>query len=308
MNSNKHISVLLKESIDALNIKPNGIYVDGTLGRCGHFELILKKLANQGILIGIDQDIEAINFCHNKFKNDSRVRIVKDNFSNIDKILSDLKINHVDGIILDLGVSSPQLDNLHRGFSYKKNCDLDMRMDLDNHLTAKEIINNYSFNDLCYIFKIYADENNPKKLVNEIIKKRSIKPIITSFDFIDILKNILPKKEVYNNKNYANKYFQALRIAVNDEINKLQLFLSKVPNLLNKNGRLAIISFHSLEDKIILKKYKDLSKDKLPKEIPLNLKMKDFEIINFKGVKPSEEEFIKNNRSRSAKLRILEKK
>ncbi len=307
MESNNHISVLLHEAVEALDIKPDGIYVDGTLGRGGHSQLILDKLNEHGRLISIDQDIQAIQYCTNNFKNDSRIRIIKNNFSNIDKILNDLKIDHVDGILLDLGVSSPQIDNPERGFSFKQNCALDMRMDLDNALTAEYIINNYSFQQLSYIFKVYADEHNPSRLVNAILKERTKHPIKTSFELNAILKTVLPKKEIYTNHNFSNKYFQALRIAVNDEINALEQFLARSVQFLNKDGRLCIITFHSLEDRIVQNCFKQLSKNKLPKEIPLNQQLRDFEIVNFKGITPTKDEVNCNIRSRSSKLRILKK-
>ena len=226
--SNKHKSVLLESSIKALNIKPNGVYIDMTLGRGGHSELILSHLNSEGRLISIDQDIEAIEYCQEKFKNDPRIIIVKNNFANLKAIMTNLKIDFVDGILLDLGISSPQLDNSYRGFSYKQDGPLDMRMDLSNQMTASELINNMSASELTYIFKTYGDIKQPFQVVNNIIKYRSQKPIKTTMELVEIIKNSLPVKELYLSKHPAKVYFQALRIAVNDEINLLKKTITTI--------------------------------------------------------------------------------
>ncbi len=305
--SNKHKSVLLESSIKALNIKPNGIYIDMTLGRGGHSELILSHLNSEGRLISIDQDIEAIEYCQEKFKNDPRIIIVKDNFANLKAIMTNLKIDFVDGILLDLGVSSPQLDNSYRGFSYKQDGPLDMRMDLSNQMTASELINNMSASELTYIFKTYGDIKQPFQVVNNIIKYRSQKPIKTTMELVEIIKNSLPVKELYLSKHPAKVYFQALRIAVNDEINILKKTIGVAANCLKKDGILAIISFHSLEDKIIVDELKKLSRNKIPNEIPILSRDQDFRILNPRAILPSETELLNNKRSHSAKLRCLKK-
>lgn len=307
ISSNKHKSVLLESSINALSIKPDGIYVDMTLGRGGHSELILSKMNSNGRLISIDQDIEAIQYCQNKFQNDPRIIIVKNNFVNLKDILKNLKIDFVDGIILDLGVSSPQLDNSYRGFSYKQDGPLDMRMDLSNKLTASELINNVSANELTYIFKTYGDIKHPFPVVNNIIKYRSQKRIETTMELVEIIKNSLPIKELHLSKHPAKVYFQALRIAVNDEINILKKTISVAANCLKKDGILAIISFHSLEDKIIVNEFKQLSKNKIPNEVPILSCDQDFRILNPRAILPSETELLNNKRSHSAKLRCLKK-
>lgn len=268
-SSNKHISVLLEDSVELLNINPEGVYVDATLGRGGHSALVLSRLGPNGRLIGIDQDIEAIEFCKAKFLNDSRITIVKNNFSNLRQVLTDLKIDYVDGILMDLGVSSPQFDNAYRGFSYKLDGPLDMRMDLNQRVMAADLVNQSSFTELCRIFKQYGDINNPAPVVNQIIKTRDIQPISSTLELVEVIKSALPAKELYKPKHPAKVYFQALRIAVNNEIDVLKQTIDVAANSLKKNGRLVIISFHSLEDKVVVKEFKRLSQNRLPKEVPL---------------------------------------
>lgn len=306
-SSNKHISVLLESSIEALNIIPNGVYVDATLGRGGHSELILKNLGPNGRLIGIDQDNEAIEFCSKKFENDPRMTVVKNNFSNLKEVLTDLKIDYVNGILMDLGVSSPQFDNSYRGFSYKLDGPLDMRMDQDQSVTAYDLVNKGSFNELCKIFRQYGDIKNPVPVVNNIIKNRVTKPISTTLELVEIIKQSLPVKELYKNKHPAKVYFQALRIAVNNEIEVLKKAIDESAKCLDVNGRLAIITFHSLEDKIVVKQFKYLSRNKLPKEVPIKEVWQDFEIINPRAIIPTTNELLENNRAHSSKLRILQR-
>ena len=219
--SNNHFSVLKQESIDALEIKPDGIYVDVTLGRGGHSLEILKKLNNNGLLICLDQDDDAIEFCKNKFKDYSNIKIIKANFRDLKKVLDELNIQKIDGVLADLGVSSPQLDNSNRGFSYKNIGVLDMRMNQEQELDAKQILNKYSFEQLCKIFREYGDIKQPKVLVNKIINYRNKKEIETTLEFYELIKSSLPIKQIYQEKNFANNYFQAIRIEVNDEINAL---------------------------------------------------------------------------------------
>ena len=307
IKSDKHKGVLLESSINALNINPSGIYVDMTLGRGGHSEKILSHLNYDGRLIAIDQDIEAIQYCQEKFKNDRRIIIVKNNFANLKAILTNLKIDFVDGILMDLGVSSPQLDNSYRGFSYKKDGPLDMRMDLSNNITAGELINKLSATELINIFKTYGDIKQPFQVVNNIIKYRSQKPINSTVELVEIIKHSLPVKELYLSKHPAKVYFQALRIAVNDEINILKKTIRVASYCLKKDGILAIISFQSLEDKIIVEEFKKLSKNKIPNEIPILSCDQDFRILNPRAILPSETELLNNRRSHSAKLRCLKK-
>ena len=307
MTSNNHISVLLELLIDSLSIKPDGIYVDMTLGRGGHSELILSKLSKKGKLIAIDQDSEAIDFSKKKFMNDNRITIVKNNFTNLRSILSDLKTDLVDGIIMDLGVSSPQLDNWYRGFSYNLDGPLDMRMDQDQKVTAKDIINNSDAKTLYYIFKTYGDIKKPSNVINNIIRYRQKKPIETTLELVEIIKNSISKKELYSKKHFAKTYFQAIRIAVNDEINILKKTINIAAQCLKKDGVLSIISFHSLEDKIVVDQFKELSKNLIPVEVPLLSNIQKYKILNTRAILPSESELLNNSRSHSAKLRSVKK-
>lgn len=306
-SSNKHVSVLLYSSIEALDIIPDGVYVDATLGRGGHSELILEKLGANGRLIGIDQDEEAIKFCQAKFVNDPRVTIVKNNFSNLKQVLTDLKIDFVNGVLMDLGVSSPQFDNSYRGFSYKLDGPLDMRMDLSATLTAYKLVNESSKSDLIKIFREYGDVKNPLPVVNNILKYRDRKPIQTTLELVEIIKEALPTKELYKNKHPAKVYFQALRVAVNDEIGVLEKAIDVIANCLSLNGRLAIITFQSLEDKLVVKKFKELSKNKLPIEVPIKEVWQDYQIVNTRAILPTNDELLENNRAHSSKLRVLKR-
>ncbi len=284
--------------IESLQIKPNGIYVDLTLGRAGHSQEILKKLEN-GKLICFDKDIEAINESKTKLaKINCNFILIKNDFRNLKSELEKLGINKVSGIIADLGVSSPQLDNKNRGFSYSQNTNLDMRMDLDNKLTAAEIINNYSEIEIEKILYQNADVKLAKLIAKAIVKSR---PINTTFELNELLKNTLPAK-IVREKNPSKAVFQAFRIAVNDELGALREMLNQIPNLLEVNGKLAIITFHSKEDAIVKKYFQNLNYhdpllDKLP--IQVNKKWRQ------KTIFPSENEKQINKRSRSAKLRVI---
>lgn len=305
--SNNHFSVLKDECINSLEIKPNGIYVDVTLGRGGHSLEILKKLSKDGLLISLDQDDDAIEFCKEKFKDYNNIKIIKSNFRNLKQILKDLNIEKIDGILADLGVSSPQLDNSERGFSYKNVGVLDMRMNQEQKLDAKEVLNKYSFEKLCKIFREYGDIKQPKNLVNKIINYRNKKEIETTLEFYDLIKSSLPVKQIYQEKNFANNYFQSIRIEVNDEINALKELLDSLDDIMNIEAVACFISFHSLEDKMINNKFKELSKNTIPKEIPVQINNANFKIIKPKGILPTDIELDLNNRSRSAKLRVLKK-
>lgn len=306
-SSNNHFSVLKNECIEFLEIKPNGVYVDATLGRGGHSLEILKKLNNDGLLICLDQDDDAIEFCKEKFKDYSNIKIIKENFRNLKSVLNKLNIDKIDGILADLGVSSPQLDNSERGFSYKNVGELDMRMNQNQKLNAKEILNKYSFEHLCRVFKEYGDIKQPKQLVNKIINYRNKKEINTTLEFFEIIKSTLPTKIIYQEKNFANNYFQAIRIEVNDEMNALKDLLNQLEDIMKKDAIACFISFHSLEDKIINNKFKELSRNTIPKEIPIQINNANFQIIKPKGILPTNNELDLNNRSRSAKLRILKR-
>ena len=309
--SDKHIPVLLKEVIDGLNINPNGVYIDLTLGRGGHSEAILNKLSNQGLLIGVDQDETAIQESEERLSkfSDKNFKIIRDNFVNIEEILHHLEITKVDGILMDLGVSSPQFDNIERGFTYRYDAPLDMRMDQRNALTAKEIINTYSLSELTKIFQDYGEEKFSYQIAKNIIKYRENKTIETTFELVDIIKRSKPQKELKKVGHPAKQVFQALRIAVNDELNVLKKTLQKVVKYLNHNGRIAVITFHSGEDKIVKQIFKELTVVEGNRfDLPIKVKEPEYRLINHKVIVASEEELINNHRAASAKLRIMERK
>ncbi|WP_203282128.1 16S rRNA (cytosine(1402)-N(4))-methyltransferase RsmH [Metamycoplasma hominis] len=296
----EHIPVLLNEVIEQLSIKPDGIYVDLTLGRGGHSQEILKKLTT-GKLICFDKDIQAINESREKLiKISQNFILIKSDFRNITCELKKLNIDKVDGILADLGVSSPQLDDPNRGFSYSINSDLDMRMDLDNTLTAKEIINNATEKEIIDILQSNADVKLSNLIAKAIVKNR---PISDSFTLNQIIKDSLPAK-IVRQKNPSKAVFQAFRIAVNDELNALSEMLSQLPNLLKKDGKIAIITFHSKEDVIVKKFYQNLNY--------FDPKLKKILIVEThkwhqKVIFPSSKEEEINKRSRSAKLRVITK-
>ena len=310
MNENKHIPVLLNETIEGLNIKPNGIYVDLTLGRAGHSSVILSKLNKDGLLIGVDQDIEAITESKQRLsKIGANFKLVKSNFVKFEDILSSLNISKVDGVLMDLGVSSPQFDESDRGFSYRYDAPLDMRMDVDNRLTAKEVVNTYSEAELRKIFYEYGEDKYSSSIAHNIVKAREEKEIETTFELVDIIKRSKPAKELKKAGHPAKQIFQALRIEVNDELNVLKQTLTQVIRHLNSGGRLAVITFHSLEDKIVKKLFKELSVVEGNRQnFPIKEEEKDFTLITRKGIRPSERELEDNHRSASSTLRIIEKK
>lgn len=306
----KHVSVLLNECMDALNIKADGIYVDCTMGGAGHSSEIVKRLNEKGTLIGIDQDEEAIAAAKRKLKGYSNVIYVKDNFRNIDNILDSLQVSKVDGILMDLGVSSYQLDNAERGFSYMNDAELDMRMSKSNPLTAFTVVNEYSEADLTRIFFEYGEEKFSKRIAAFIVKARAEKPIATTFELVDIIKAAIPAKARREGPHPAKRTFQAIRIEVNKELEILNKSIEDSINRLNAGGRMAIITFHSLEDRIVKNIYKQLeSPCQCPKEFPVCVcnKKPIVKVVTRKPIEPSEEELEVNPRSRSAKLRIAEK-
>lgn len=306
----KHISVLLNECLDGLDIKENGTYVDCTLGGAGHSSHILEKLSSEGTLIGIDQDNDALRAAKEKLRNYSNVKFVHNNFYNIDSILTSLNIPKVDGILMDLGVSSYQLDEGERGFSYMKDAPLDMRMDRDREFSAYEVVNTYSEEDLYRIIRDYGEEKFAKKIAKFIVDKRADKPIETTLELVDIIKAAIPAKARREGPHPAKRTFQAIRIEVNGELAILNKAIEDGVEHLNKGGRMAIITFHSLEDRIVKLKYRELANPCIcPKEFPVCICEKKplVKIISRKAIEPSKEEVEQNPRSRSAKLRILEK-
>ncbi|MBU5321594.1 16S rRNA (cytosine(1402)-N(4))-methyltransferase RsmH [Sarcina ventriculi] len=306
----KHISVLLNECIEGLNIKEDGIYVDGTLGGAGHSSEIVKNLCERGRLIGIDQDKDALKAAKEKLKDYNNVTFVHSNFYNIKNILHDLNIAGVDGILMDLGVSSYQLDNGERGFSYMQDAPLDMRMNRENSLSAYEVINSYSEEDLFRIIKDYGEEKFAKRIANFIINKRKEKNIESTLELVDVIKAAIPAKARREGPHPAKRTFQAIRIEVNKELEIIEKTIRDGVERLNVGGRMAIITFHSLEDRIVKTVYKNLANPcTCPSSFPVCVcnKKPIVKIITRKPIEASKEELDYNPRSRSAKLRIIEK-
>ena len=306
----KHISVLYKETLDGLNIKDGGLYVDGTLGGGGHSCGILSGAKNVR-LIGIDRDSEAIEAAGKRlsaFKD--RITLVNRNFSDIKQIASELGIAGIDGAVLDLGVSSYQLDNAERGFSYMHDSHLDMRMNRNDKKSAYEVINSYSQNELEHIFYAYGEEKWSARVAKFIVEKRSQKPIETTFELVDIIKAAIPKGARAEGSHPAKRIFQAVRIEVNNELGILKNAVDDFAELLAPGGRLAVITFHSLEDKIIKKAFTDLATGCVcPKSFPVCVcnRQPVVKLITKKPILPSEAEETENSRSKSAKLRVVEK-
>jgi len=305
----KHIPVLLKECIDGLNIKENGIYVDGTLGGAGHSSKIVEKLSESGTLIGIDRDTEALKSASEKLKDFNNVRYVHGNHDDIKNILDDLGIEEVDGILLDLGVSSYQLDEASRGFSYMQDAPLDMRMDKTSELTAEYIVNNYTEEKLAKIIYEYSEEKFSRNIAKRICEYRKNKRIETTKELTQIIEQAIPgfaKKEGHP----AKRTFQAIRIEVNDEIKPLYNTVKNCIEVLKPGGRICIITFHSLEDRAVKEAYLDAEgKCTCPGDLPYCVcGYKSLgKIITRKPVLPTKEEMKQNSRSKSAKLRIFEK-
>lgn len=305
-----HIPVLLNETIEGLNIKEDGIYLDLTIGRGGHSSLILSKLKN-GYLYGFDQDIEAIKESQIALaKINERFTLIHSNFRHVNEVMTEKNIEYIDGILMDLGVSSPQFDEASRGFSYRNDALLDMRMDQSQSLTAYDIVNEYSLNDLARILREYGEESYALNIAKNIVKRRTIKPIKTTFELVDIVKNSKPMKELKKVGHPAKQTFQALRIAVNDELNALKECLKEGLKLLRPHGgRIAIITFHSGEDRIVKSVFKEASVVEGNRiDGPFINKEKEYRLINTKPIVATEEEIKQNPRSASAKLRILERK
>ena len=306
----KHEPVLLKECIKALNINPDGIYIDGTLGGAGHSLEIAKKLSPKGLLIGIDRDTEALRAAKEKLKNYTNVKYIHDNHDNIKQILEELQINGVDGILLDLGVSSYQLDEKSRGFSYITDAELDMRMDKEQKLTAKEIVNTYSEEKLSNIIWEYGEERFSRQIARNICKSREQKKIETTGELVEIIKKSIPLSK-QKDGHPAKRTFQAIRIEVNNEIQPLYNTILDCINCLNKNGRLAVLTFHSLEDRAVKKAYNEAEgKCTCPSDLPYCVcgAISQGKIINKKPIEATKEETERNSRAKSAKLRIFEKR
>lgn len=304
-----HISVLKDELIDNLNLREDSIIVDGTLGYAGDSSIILERI-KKGFLFAFDQDSEAIEYSTNLLnKIGTNFTIIKSNFVNLEKELNKRGVEKIDGAIFDLGVSSPQLDNKERGFSYHEDARLDMRMDKDNDLDAYYVVNNYSLSDLNRIFKEYGEDKFSYQIAKKIVNKRKDKPIETTLELVDIIKSAVPEKEK-RKKHPAKQIFQAIRIEVNHELDVIEPALKQALKMLRVGGRVEVITFHSLEDKIVKKYFKEVCAidDKI-KGLP-NISaeyLPDFKLVVSKAITPKDEELQKNNRARSAKLRIIER-
>ena len=310
MSEFHHVSVLLEECIEGLNIKPDGIYVDGTLGGAGHSSRIAAKLTT-GRHIGIDRDPVALKAAAERLKPwEDRVTLVHSNFCEIAKVLDDLDIEGVDGILLDLGVSSPQLDDGERGFSYMVDAPLDMRMNNEDSLSADTVVNTWSYEELKKILYEYGEERYAPKIAAAICSRRETAPIRTTLELVDIIRGAMPASALREKQHPAKRSFQAIRIAVNDELNSVAKVMEDAIPRLNKGGRLAVITFHSLEDRIVKNAMANAAKGcTCPPNFPVCVcgKKPQVKIITRKPIVSGEEELERNPRARSAKLRICEK-
>ncbi|MBQ6999369.1 MAG: 16S rRNA (cytosine(1402)-N(4))-methyltransferase RsmH [Clostridia bacterium] len=309
MTEFKHISVLLSECIDGLNIRPDGIYADGTLGGGGHSSVIYSHLIT-GKLIGIDRDIEAIDAASKRIGKAENIIYVHDNYKNIKNILFNNNISGLDGALVDLGISSYQIDNAERGFSYTKDAPLDMRMNQSDPLSAYDVVNTYETDKLAKVIFDYGEERYGRKIADSICKARAKKPIETTLELAEIIKSAVPAKSVPKGSHPAKRTFQAIRIEVNGELADLKGAVTDFFECLNPGGRLCIITFHSLEDRIVKHVFADFASGcTCPKEFPVCVcgKQPQGKLISRKPILPSAEELASNSRSASAKLRIIEK-
>ena len=305
--SEHHIPVMLKESLDLLIVDRSGKYFDATLGFAGHSGEILKRLNPDGLLVASEVDNDAFEYCQNKFSNESRLNLYNLNYSLVDVIVKIESINFFDGILADLGVSSFQLDEPSSGFTFRTDAPLDLRMDKSKKVTAADVVNTFTEEDLANIFYQYGEEKNSRKIARSIVNNRIVKKIETTGNLVSIIDELVPQNYL---RKTLSRVFQALRIYVNDELENLKLFLDNSVKVLKKGGRLVIITYHSLEDRIVKDFFKTESIVSLsPKEDPLGIIKKDarLKIITKKAVVPSDEEVITNKRSRSAKLRVAER-
>ena len=303
---------MLHETIDMLDVKPDGIYVDATLGGAGHSEYLLSKLSEKGHLYAFDQDQNAINNAQKRlapYIEKGMVTFIKDNFRHLKNRLHDLGVTEIDGICYDLGVSSPQLDQRERGFSYKKDAPLDMRMNQEANLTAYEVVNHYDYHELVRIFFKYGEDKFSKQIARKIEQAREQKPIETTTELAEIIKSAKPAKELKKKGHPAKQIFQAIRIEVNDELGAADESIQQAMDMLALDGRISVITFHSLEDRLTKQLFKEASTVEVPKGLPFipdDLKPK-MELVSRKPILPSKEELEANNRSHSAKLRVARK-
>jgi len=307
----KHIPVMLNECLEGLDIKPDGIYVDCTLGGGGHSSEILKRLSQKGLLIGIDKDNDALAHCEEKLKDFPNKRLVKSDYSDIANVLAIVGVDKVDGVLMDLGVSSYQLDNGERGFSYSTDARLDMRMNRDQSLSAYEVVNEYSQEELKRIIRDYGEDKFAGNIAKNIVIERNIKPIGTTGELVRIIDKSIPMACKKTGGHPAKRTFQAIRIEVNGELTLLRESVISAVRALKKGGRIAVITFHSLEDRIVKQTMKELQEDCIcPKDFPVCVcnKKSEIKIITNKPITATENELSVNSRSASAKLRIAEKK
>lgn len=307
----QHETVLLKETVDSLNMKPDGVYVDCTLGGAGHSAYLLSQLSDAGHLFAFDQDNKALAHAKERLQEyEGQVTFIKSNFRYIKEALLEVGITEVDGILYDLGVSSPQLDERERGFSYHQDAPLDMRMDQEAELTARDVVNDWRYEDLVRIFFRYGEEKFSKQVAREIERRREVAPIETTGELVDAIKAAIPAPARRKGGHPAKRVFQAIRIAVNDELGAVEDSLKEAMDLLKPGGRISVITFHSLEDRITKQMFTEEAKGpELPPGLPIipdeyKPKMK---LVTRKPILPSEEELAANNRARSAKLRVIER-
>lgn len=310
MTNFHHISVLLEECLEGLAIKPDGIYVDGTLGGAGHSSQIAKRLTT-GRLIGIDRDPVALKAAGERLAPYAdRITLVHSNFCEIAQVLKDLNVDGVDGILLDLGVSSPQLDDSSRGFSYMADAPLDMRMNNEDSLSAYEVVNSWSYEELKRILFDYGEERYAPKIASAICKKREERPIETTLELVDVIRSAMPAQALREKQHPAKRSFQAIRIAVNDELGSVEKVMKDAIPCLNPGGRLAVITFHSLEDRIVKTAMANAAKGcTCPPSFPVCVcgKKPQVQLVSRKPIVSTEEELERNPRARSAKLRVCEK-
>ena len=305
-----HNPIMLKEVLEGLNINPSGIYLDCTLGGAGHSEEILKRLNARGLLIGIDKDDDAIAYSSQRLKGYNNKLIVKADFKDVKRVLDEHNIEAIDGALIDLGISSHQIDDGERGFSFLREGRLDMRMDKTQELSAYEVVNYYPEDRLVKILYEYGEENFARAIVRKIVEQRKVKPIETTLELKDIIESALPKKVIYKSGGASKKTFQAIRIEVNGELDGLDSTLEYLISKLKSGGRLAVLSFHSLEDRIVKRVFKTESTDCLcPSGVPICVcgHKKSIRLINKKPIIASAEEVKQNPRSAPAKLRVVEK-
>ena len=311
-NEFHHVTVLLHETVDYLDVKPDGIYVDATLGGAGHSEYLLSKLSSKGHLYAFDQDAAAIEHAKKRLASyieKGMVTFIQDNFRYLKLRLGELGIEEIDGICYDLGVSSPQLDERERGFSYKQDAPLDMRMNRHASLSAYQVVNDYDYHDLVRIFFKYGEDKFSKQIARKIEQARQVKPIETTTELADIIKSAKPAKELKKKGHPAKQIFQAIRIEVNDELGAADESIQQAIDLLAVDGRISVITFHSLEDRLTKQIFKEASTVEVPKGLPFipeDLKPK-LELVHRKPILPSVEELKQNNRAHSAKLRVARK-